>query len=191
MEVTKSKLTDAEIGSAISFINAMGKLSDEELRARDLQIGEPQQINHFLMAVINKQSTMLPEQAMTLLRLTPILLPKGSRTVHHVILTAGPRVKELFEQATELSDKKRYAEVLKTAGAVCMSRRLCSIDRELREKEFALFKPFIGDTLAYKNARERFDARGIGPKSPLKVGDAMNACKLPDFVNIARYSKAD
>ena len=153
----QKKLTTEEIASAIIFVNKMGKLSDEALLKRDLQFGEAQKVNHFLSAVHEQQSNLLPEQAVTLMRLLPVLVTKGSQTVHAVILAMGPVVKQMYEQTTELDEKRRLAGVMKTSGMICVGRRLASTSHESRKKELELFESFIGDTKEYKDAVARFN----------------------------------
>ena len=153
------RFSNEELKSLIIFINQFKGLSDEQLRRRDLKIGEPQKVNHFLVAANLKELTVTPEQAVTLLRLTPILLPKGSQAVHSAVMVAAPIVKESFMQATDLSEKRRLADALKQSGLVCMNKRLGATTIENRLKEFDLFKDFIGETPEYKAARARFEYR--------------------------------
>ena len=152
----RKKFTNDEIIAAITFLDEIGGLTDEELKKRDLQIGEPQKVNHFLSAVGCGESTCLPKQAATLLRLTPLLLTRGSNTVHHVIAVAGPRAIAAYENATDLSEKRMLGEVIKTAGMVCVDRRLANVDRDRREHEFMMFEPFIGQTPEFRAAKARF-----------------------------------
>lgn len=151
-----SAFTEKELVESIQLMNELGRLTDNALKKRDLRIGEPQKIYHFIRAVRSQQSTLLPKQAETLLRLTPVLLPKGSNLVHDVILTGAPLVKSLYEQATTLEDKKRYAAAMKTAGMICVNKRLGATSYENRKQEFALFKPFIGDTPEYQRSVKNF-----------------------------------
>jgi len=153
------KFSNEELKSLIIFMNQFGGLSDEQLRQRDLKIGEPQKINHFLVAANLREVTITPAQAVTLLRLTPILLPKGSQAVHSAIIAATPIVRESYAAATDLEEKRRLAGVLKQAGLVCMNKRLgpTSIDNRLRE--FEMFKDFVGETPEYRAAKARFEYR--------------------------------
>ena len=157
--VPLKRFSNEELKSLIIFINQFKGLSDEQLRRRDLKIGEPQKINHFLVAANLKELTVTPEQAVTLLRLTPILFPKGSQAVHSAVMVAAPIVKESFMQATDLSEKRRLADALKQSGLVCMNKRLGATTIENRLKEFDLFKDFIGETPEYRAARARFEYR--------------------------------
>ena len=109
----RKRFTNEEIISAITFLDKVGKLTDEQLARRDLRIGETQMVNHFLAAVQEKESTCLPRQAATLLRLTPLLLKRGSNTVHHVILTATPWALEAYQKTTNLAEKRALAEAIK------------------------------------------------------------------------------
>ncbi|MBQ7412803.1 MAG: hypothetical protein IJV07_00810 [Alphaproteobacteria bacterium] len=154
-----SAFTEKELIESIQFMNELGRMTDDALAQRGLQIGEPQKIYHFIRAVRSRQSTLLPKQAETLLRLTPLLAPKGSNMVHDAILTGAPLVKSLYEQSTTLEDKKRYAAAMKTAGMVCVSKRLGATSYENRTQEYALFKPFIGDTQEYRESEDRFQRR--------------------------------
>ena len=162
----QKKFTNEEIISAITFLDQVGKLTDEELKERDLQIGEVQKVNHFLGAVWNNESTMLPKQASTLLRLTPLLAQRGSTTVHNVILSAMPKVLEAYGKTTELTERKSYVDAIKTAGMVCMNRRLVATTRDNRLKELQMFEPFIGETPTYREAKARFFKRR-GPSAGL------------------------
>jgi len=162
------KFSNEELKSLIVFINQFSGLSDEQLRQRDLQIGEPQKINHFLSAASIKEITITPSQAVTLLRLTPILLPKGSQTVHAAIALATPIVRESFSAATDLTEKRRLAGVLKQAGLVCMNKRLGPTSVENRSKELEWFKEFIGETPEYKAAKARYEYRHRSPSMALR-----------------------
>ena len=51
------------------------------------------------------------------------------------------------------------AEAIKTAGMVCVDRRLGSIERERRENEFKMFEPFVGTVPAFCEAKARFMKR--------------------------------
>ena len=153
------KFSNEELKSLIVFMNQFTGLSDEQLRQRDLKIGEPQKINHFLVAAGLREVTITPAQAVTLLRLTPILLPKGSQAVHSVIAMATPIVRESYAAATDLEEKRRLAGVLKQAGLVCMHKRLGPTSIENRLREFEMFKDFIGATPEYRSAKARFEYR--------------------------------
>ena len=177
----QKKFTNNEIISAITFLDQIGKLTDEELKKRDLKIGEAQKVNHFLLAVQLGESTMLPKQAATLLRLTPLLAQKGSTTVHWVILAAMPRLLEAYQKTTNLEEKRTFAEVIKTAGQVCMSRRLGATTRENRSLELQMFEPFIGQTQIYREAKARFTKRRYSPSLTLvkeATQQASNATRL-------------
>ena len=176
----QKKFTNNEIISAITFLDQIGKLTDEELKKRDLKIGETQKINHFLGAVWCRESTLLPKQALTLLRLTPLLIERGSNTVHQVILTATPKVLEAYGKVTDLAEKKQYADVIKTAGRVCMDRRLGATLHENRVKEFQMFESFIGETPEYQEAKARFLKRNRpSARLLMSVGQqAVNATRL-------------
>lgn len=150
------KFTNEEIISAITFLAEVGKLNDEELTKRDLKIGEAQKVNHFLTAVAEGESTFLPKQAATLLRLTPLLLKRGSNTVHGVLLAATPRVLDAYQKTTDLDEKRSLAAAIKTAGMICVNKRLGATSRENRTLEFRMFEPFIGETPEYREAKARF-----------------------------------
>ena len=155
----RKRFTNDEIIAAIVFLDGVGKLNDDELKARGLQIGDAQKVNHFLSALSLGESTCLPKQAATLLRLTPLLLESGSNTVHHVFSVAVPRAVDAYQKATDLDEKRELAEAIKTAGMVCVDRRLGSIERERRENEFKMFEPFVGTVPAFCEAKARFMKR--------------------------------
>ncbi|MDY6408081.1 MAG: hypothetical protein SPL08_05235 [Pseudomonadota bacterium] len=154
------KFTNQEIISALSFLDEVGKLSDEALEKRGLKIGDTQKINHFLSAVGLRETTCLIKQATTLLRLTPLLIKGGSNTVHLVLLNMTPRVIEAYQNAPDLDTKRSLAQVIKTAGMVCISPKLGPTMRDRRETEFQMFCPFIGETPAFREAYDRFIKRG-------------------------------
>jgi len=168
---SQKKFSNEEIGSAITFLKEIEGKTDEELRTRDLKIGEVQKINHFLMAVRYRESTLLPKQAATLLRLTPILLPRGSNTVHNVILTATPTVVDAYGKATDLTEKRLFADAIKTAGVICMDKGLGPTTRENRLWEFKIFEPFIGQTRLYREAQARYNRRGAIRASDRLISD--------------------
>jgi len=157
---TKRKMfTNDEIVSSLAFLAEIGRLSNEELKERGLKIGEAQKVNHFLSAVSRGESTCLPKQATTLLRLTPLLLERGSNTVHFVLMSAAPRVIDAYQKATDLEEKRTYADAIKTAGMISVSRRLGATTHDNRVKEFQMFEPFIGETPEYREAKEKFMKR--------------------------------
>ena len=155
----RRKFTNEEIIEAITFLTEVGNLNDEELNKRGLKIGETQKVNHFLDAVRVGESTCLPKQALTLTRLTPLLLKGGSNTVHRVLSDAVPRVLDMYQNATDLGEKRSLAEAIKAAGMVCVNRKLGATTREMREMELQMFEPFIGKTPEYQDAKTRFFRR--------------------------------
>ncbi|MBR6412154.1 MAG: hypothetical protein IKS41_03210 [Alphaproteobacteria bacterium] len=165
---TKRKMfTNDEIVSSLAFLAEIGRLSNEELKERGLKIGEAQKVNHFLSAVSRGESTCLPKQATTLLRLTPLLLERGSNTVHFVLMSAAPRVIDAYQKATDLEEKRTYADAIKTAGMISVSRRLGATTHDNRVKEFQMFEPFIGETPEYREAKEKFMKRNRYSKTLL------------------------
>ena len=179
----RKKFTNEEIIASISFLAEVGQLDDEKLRKRDLKIGEAQKVNHFIDAVREGESTCLPKQAATLLRLTPLLLERGSNTVHCVLLAITPVATDAYKKATDLSEKRSLAEAIKTAGMVCVNRRLGATSRENREIELMMFEPFIGKTPEYQMAKARFLKRNrLGMIALRDVGQqAENAIRVNPY----------
>ena len=154
------KLSFDEIGRAVSFINRIGR--EENLETRKLAPEEIQSVIRFISAVENKQIPKLPPQnAVTLLRLTPALLEaKSAFTVHNAIAVAAPQVKDLYDKAPEGSaDKQMYHDALVQAGRVCFDQRLTATTENRRLDEFTLFKPLAAEIPEYGMAMGRFRVR--------------------------------
>jgi len=151
------KLSLIEVGQAIKSMNAFGL--DAHLEEKKLKPEEVQQVIRFITALNGKQiSRLLPNNAVTLLRLTPGLLEaKSSFTVHDAIKYGAPVVLGLMDKAPEQSaEKEFYRNLMTTAGRVCFDKRLSATDENRRLDEFELFRPFVGQTMDYKNALAKY-----------------------------------
>ena len=154
------KLSFDEIGRAVSFVNRVGR--EENLDTRKLAPEEIQSVIRFISAVEGKQIPKLPPQnAVTLLRLTPALLEaKSAFTVHNAIAVAGPMVKDMYDKAPAGSaDKKTYHDILVRAGRTCFDPRLTATTENRRLDEFTLFKPLASEIPEYGVAMDRFRVR--------------------------------
>ena len=151
------KLSLLEVGQAIKSMNDFGR--DEWLEEKKLRPEEVQQVIRFITALNGKQiSRLLPNNAVTLLRLTPGLLEaKSSFTVHDAIKYGAPVVLDLMNKAPEESPEKQfYHNLMATAGRVCFDKRLAATDENRRLDEFEMFRPFVGQTPDYKTALAKY-----------------------------------
>jgi len=154
------KLSFDEIGRAVSFINRVGR--EEKLETRKLAPEEIQSVIRFMTAIEGQQiPRLLPQNAVTLLQLTPALLEaKSAFTVHNAVAIAGPLVKDLYDKAPESStEKKVYHDALIQAGRTCFNPRLTATTENRRLDEFTLFKPMASEILEYAPAMEKFRVR--------------------------------
>ena len=151
------KLSLVEVGQAIQSMNKLGR--EEHLEDKKLKPEDVQQVIRFISALNGKQiSRLLPNNAVTLLRLTPGLLEaKSSFTVHDAIKHGAPVVLGLMDKAPEQSPEKQfYRNLMTTAGRVCFDKRLAATDENRRLDEFEMFRPFVGQTADYKNALAKY-----------------------------------
>ena len=187
----KLKFKTDDLVDSIQLINSLCKLRKEDLLNREMKPGEVQKIYRFLAAVKEKKSTLLPSQALTLMKMTPVLFPLGKNIVHDIVQVAAPTVKSVYEQVTKtmqqplteeeykkcLEGLRSCKDAMETAGHVCMRRGMDSLPSERRKAEFDIFGPFIGETPKFKENLAHFQARRK-PRNHLPFGEPVEVLKV-------------
>lgn len=174
-----SKVSSQELAESISFMRKLAQ--EKDIGTRRLNADEVRKVIHFVDGVSEKVyiQRLLPQDAVTLLKVTPALLEaKSNTTIHNIIHQAGPIVKDLYQQ----DPKPEYHSALEDAGKVCFSRNLRPTGIEGRTFEFELFKDIVGETENYKTALNNFKRRN-------SIGYKCYSDILQEAANAYRFQK--
>ena len=160
------KDADADcVAQAQQWLSSLAPLSDEALLKRGIQ-GEEVRLLAQMCSIKTRFS--VPE-AVTVLRLLPVVADQSRTVTHRAASFAGLVVRQAYDAAQNPADKAVYADRLKQAGRICFRPNMrVGISGETQKQEYVLFGPFIQDTAEYKSFRTRAKQRAKGNPTIIK-----------------------
>ena len=150
---------------AQQLLSSLAPLSDEDLLKREIK-GEEVRL---LAQICSIKTRFSVPEAMTLLRLLPMVAGQSRTVTHRMASFAGTVVRQAYDTAQNTADKAVYADRLKQAGKLCFRPNMrIGINGETQKQEYDLFGPFIQDTAEYRSFRARAKQRAKGTPNLIK-----------------------
>ena len=187
-----NNIQQSKVDQAKTLLAEVAKLSDEDLKRRGFKMGEPSFISHLNLAVWANRATLSLEEAVSLLRLVPLLAKTARDTTHRVTIFATHMLKDALKEEKSPDLQEAYTSLIRSAGAVCFKGRMREgLEANLSKQEYELLTHFVEKTSEFKDNQDRVAGRQKKNHVALKdfMAEAPNAICIASHQSIMRLPK--